>query len=505
MPVPPNLPTTWVSGNTITSASYDDIATGVNASWRATSNVYNVRAYGGLIDGATDDTAAWNAATLAAHNAGGGIVQCAPSTTSRRSVISAQIDFWPFVTIDGGGVELFRKASSAAAVGMIATPASLTPVNFGTSTRPGTQNTGSISATLRNIELNGNKANQSNISHNLAIYGAACKFEHIKSHDALGQDWFDYHATSQADLGTLGVGTGDHWHVIEDFESFNHSASVFAPATENFTVVSDITAIAAGANPLITTKEVHHLTAGNSVVIANVVGAVECNGTWTVLAAPSSTTFTITLAAHTAYTSGGTVAYAHAVAAFFTLLGPQNTVVNNGKTFNTGSVIIGQRGVLIGSDAAGASFTKYHVFQNFDVGVDNHCTNAWYQNGYVGGMNIQCVDRAPSSNWSGTWIQTSFSNGVGLYCASSGAVYVGMHIEQLGANAIYVQTLNGGFMVGSNFGIRCYDGVASGKWLFTPQGISSTAFGYIINADTSNITLGGTGGTGGSYRSIGSG
>lgn len=68
-----------------------------------------------------------------------------------------------------------------------------------------------------------------------------------------------------------------------------------------------ITAIAAGANPRITTASAHGLSTSDFVTIENVQGATECNGDWAVLARVNATVFTITLAAHSTYTGGGDI------------------------------------------------------------------------------------------------------------------------------------------------------------------------------------------------------
>jgi len=68
-----------------------------------------------------------------------------------------------------------------------------------------------------------------------------------------------------------------------------------------------VTAVTNTNHPTITTNKPHTLQAGDSVIIAGVLGAVGVNGTWSVLAAPSTTTFTINTGAPGVYTSGGTI------------------------------------------------------------------------------------------------------------------------------------------------------------------------------------------------------
>lgn len=456
-------------------------------------NVFD-RAFGAKVDGTTDDLTAWNLAGAAGNTQGGGIIQGSASATSRRSVVSGSINVYPNLIYDGGGCELFKRANAAAGAHTFLSVGA--PANFATSTRPGTQNAGTIGAQIRNFELNGNKANQTQQLFNMAIYGAGCKFRGIKSHDATAGDWFDYNPTSQATLNSLGVGQGDHWHVIDDFETFNHGAGINAPSADDWAVIMDVTGVTNSINPTVTTRTTNHLVAGATVVIAGVGGATGVNGTQTVTSVTDSTHFVLTMAAPGAYTSGGTVSYTHHVSAFLTLLGPQNINLSNIKMFNEGGTVLGQRGILNGVTCAGTKASGVHVYQNFDVGYDNHGSQSPLKDCYIGGMNVQVIDRGPSGDFSGT-LQTSFARGVGLYVASSLTFYNNLNIQQLGAGAVYVQLVNGGFMNGSQFGITCYDGGAAGKYLYTgtfpaPPGTR----GGIINADPTGITLGGSDGAG---------
>jgi hypothetical protein len=69
-----------------------------------------------------------------------------------------------------------------------------------------------------------------------------------------------------------------------------------------------ITNVTNVSNPTVTTASNHGLVAGQYVTISGVVGATGVNGTFAVTTAPTGTTFTLTMAAPGAYTSGGTVA-----------------------------------------------------------------------------------------------------------------------------------------------------------------------------------------------------
>lgn len=66
-----------------------------------------------------------------------------------------------------------------------------------------------------------------------------------------------------------------------------------------------ISGVSSGINPTITTTTAHGLSAGQTVVIEDVLGATGVNGTQTVLATPTTTTFTVTDSAPGTYTSGG--------------------------------------------------------------------------------------------------------------------------------------------------------------------------------------------------------
>jgi hypothetical protein len=85
--------------------------------------------------------------------------------------------------------------------------------------------------------------------------------------------------------------------------------TVTAPNTFTITGVTNVT------NPTVTTSAPHGIVAGQTVTIASVGGAVGVNGTWVVTTVPTSTTFTLTMAAPGAYTSGGTVVanYTHTI------------------------------------------------------------------------------------------------------------------------------------------------------------------------------------------------
>jgi hypothetical protein len=69
-----------------------------------------------------------------------------------------------------------------------------------------------------------------------------------------------------------------------------------------------VTGVTNVINPTITTGAEHNIVVGQFVTIRDVVGATGVNGTFAVTSVPTPTTFTLTMAAPGAYTSGGTVA-----------------------------------------------------------------------------------------------------------------------------------------------------------------------------------------------------
>lgn len=107
-----------------------------------------------------------------------------------------------------------------------------------------------------------------------------------------------------------GNGNGIHFHdnkIIGRYHAADQAgASDVAVYWAEGTGGLAITAIAAGANPSITVSSTASLTTGDIITISGVVGAVECNGDFAVTVV-NATHFTIVLAAHTAYVSGGVV------------------------------------------------------------------------------------------------------------------------------------------------------------------------------------------------------
>ena len=71
-----------------------------------------------------------------------------------------------------------------------------------------------------------------------------------------------------------------------------------------------IQVVALGNPALLTTTHAHGLSVGMQILISNVTGTTEVNGTWTVLSTPTPSTFTIGVTATNPYVSGGQVAQA---------------------------------------------------------------------------------------------------------------------------------------------------------------------------------------------------
>ncbi len=113
-----------------------------------------------------------------------------------------------------------------------------------------------------------------------------------------------------------GNGNGIHFHdnlIIGRYHAADQAgASDVAVYWAEGTGGIAITAIAAGANPSITCAATSSLATGQIVTISGVVGAVECNGDFAVTVV-DGTHFTIVLASHTAYVSGGVVTNTYSV------------------------------------------------------------------------------------------------------------------------------------------------------------------------------------------------
>lgn len=78
----------------------------------------------------------------------------------------------------------------------------------------------------------------------------------------------------------------------------------YVPCTkQNTGVITNVTNV---VNPTVTIQSAHGLVAGDTVIIANVGGAIGVNGSWTVTTVPTSTTYTITTGAPGIYSGGGT-------------------------------------------------------------------------------------------------------------------------------------------------------------------------------------------------------
>jgi len=142
----------------------------VSRSWTSKAgDVLNVRDFGALLDGLTDDTAAFNAAILAAYNAGGGTVTFGPGTA-----IVADIVLRNKVELVGAGMaSTALKLKNSGNTDVLKT---LVPLD----TYYGTGNVlvGNYGIRLANFTIDGNKANNSS-GRGLAAYWYKCSMEHV--------------------------------------------------------------------------------------------------------------------------------------------------------------------------------------------------------------------------------------------------------------------------------------------------------------------------------------
>lgn len=107
---------------------------------------------------------------------------------------------------------------------------------------------------------------------------------------------------------TTNIGTHVYWNQANHFIRGKSYGNKVGATT--YTITNVTHSVSSGANgslATITTSVAHGYSADAEVLIASVAGATGVNGTWRVVSAPTSTTFTIRVGAPGTYTSGGTV------------------------------------------------------------------------------------------------------------------------------------------------------------------------------------------------------
>jgi len=167
MPVPPNLPTSWAAGNTITAASYDDISRGVNA-WGGP--VFSAAAYGVVGDNnnvtAGANTTALNNCINAANTAGPSSTVLFDWTgvayTNGGHLIYSQLLY--LGRLYGATLKLANAVPAGTNVMQTASFASLTQTQAGVAA-------GEYEFMLDRLSVDGNKANNPSGGSGIAIYG----------------------------------------------------------------------------------------------------------------------------------------------------------------------------------------------------------------------------------------------------------------------------------------------------------------------------------------------
>lgn len=131
-------------------------------------------------------------------------------------------------------------------------------------------------------------------------------------------------------------------------------------------------------NPAIQTVFPHLITAGMTVTVTGVGGAVGVNGAWTVASVIDPYQFQITTGSPGVFTSGGGIWYG--VGAAYAFLGPHDSFFDHVVLYRAPNVQRGRRGMLLGSNdgggqggAQGSMLGNFHLYNNNDVGLDLVC------------------------------------------------------------------------------------------------------------------------------------
>ena len=435
------------------------------------TNVYDVRDYGAAGDGGTDDSAAINAAILAASAYRGRVLFSGGRTYRARN-----LDLRSYVTYDLDGSVVKLPDAAAANSDVFRTP------NF--DTLLGTNSTGgSYRWTIRDGYIDGNRANNATGRHAAAAYGVGT-FKNLILHDAKGSGiWAEWNnGPTQLPYigGAPGVADGDQTYVYDKVEIYDCEMRV--PCTGvDVTVVGGITGVTNAVNPTITTAQYHLLRVGQAITIAGVAGAVGVNGAQTVASVPSATTFTVTAAAPGAYTGGGSITFQPKAALFHKWA--DSPYMRDLEIWQSApGVIPASRGLMLGT--GGVRGSNLHVYQNWATGIDVGpvSNSSQLHQVYVGGHDQGILIRQNYVTMSEWMINSGFNNSIGLDHQSPGGQnhYLGGRINGLPTGSVCVRIWNTSPFYITAMGVG--DGGVNTSTLYVAPNGATGLHGWLYNA-----------------------
>ncbi len=172
--------------------------------------VYDVKSYGATGDGTTNDTAAFTAAYNAAVAAGGGIIFVPPGTYRAKATVDTK------VSLQGAGIDISTiKLPDGANDHVVQVP------NFA-ALIAGNSTTSPNNFSIRDITIDGNKANQSaGDYYGIAVYARVFILDCFKVQNTAGSNLFTQWSTSGPDPGGgLGTWISNGWLHYADRHSW---------------------------------------------------------------------------------------------------------------------------------------------------------------------------------------------------------------------------------------------------------------------------------------------
>lgn len=398
-------------------------------------NILHKRRAGGFSgikgDGVTDDSAAIATAMNEINIAGKGWFEFEPYADYR----AGNIPIYPKSTIDMQACRIQLPNGSAAGSDVFRT------LNFNTLVGGGTTGGPTNWRLIMNGgEIHGNRANNASGRHGIAAYGVGNIENPGFIHECHGSAaWAEWSSTA-SQLSALGLGLGDQTFVLDGLKAYDCDMAT-AISGLDATIVGGITGVTNATNPTITTAQYHLLRPGQSVTISGVVGATGVNGTKTVLATPSATTFTITNAAPGPYSSGGAITTPRA--GMIVVKNVDSPWLNGLEIYQTGGVKPGTFGVVCAS--SGAVCERLHIYQDFAGAIDVcNGNNTNIVNFYCGGHDQAILIRQNNVIMNTWYVDSSFNNSIGLDYQSvgGGCEFTNGRINGLTSGSVCVRVWN---------------------------------------------------------------